>query len=153
MPLLNGSQKSRREAGEGTTNRLSKPSPEDVSASWVATSLVATEAPWGKVAKQRNSAWSESCNVILSGWNALDSLGFKVKCKTLFELAGPPKNYTLALMLSQRKISKTSYRQVYKHTMVLGTKPDSVANSWGDVKYELYSHSCHKGAVINANVL
>ncbi|CAM4731540.1 unnamed protein product [Leuciscus chuanchicus] len=44
IKLLNGSQKSRREAGEGTTNRLSKSWPGDVSASWVATSLVATEA-------------------------------------------------------------------------------------------------------------
>lgn len=27
----------------------------------------------------RNSTWSESCHVIPTGWNALDSLGFKVK--------------------------------------------------------------------------
>lgn len=50
----------------------------------------------------RNCTWSECCHAIPTAWNALDSLGFKVKCEMRLTCYSPPKNYT-----PQRKISTT----------------------------------------------
>lgn len=113
IKLLNGSQKSRREAGEGTTNRLSKSWPEDVSASWVATSPVATEAKNQHLEREMlcYPDWSKCIRLI----------GFQSEMRDAFNvlsplLAGPPNSY-----MPQRKISET-----YLYTSTYS--PSSYAN-------------------------
>lgn len=127
IKLLNGSQKSRREAGEGTTNRLSKSWPGDVSASWVATSLVATE-----VKKQH----LEREMLCFPDWlKCIRLIGFQSEMRDVFNvlsplLAGPPNSY-----MPQRKISETH--------VLLATQTRFCAKFVMQCKYTMQSFSTH----------